>query len=88
MAVNTDTWTRRTRFGLGAAMLVSGWGTTRCTGEQQQAEPMDVLNLYGRWVSGYSGIPPKFIYMSGVVSMALGACLIGSAALRTDKESR
>ena len=66
-------------------MLVSGWGTTRCTGEQQQAVPTDESTLYIRWVSGYSGLPTKFIYMTGVVSMALGACLIGSAALRTDK---
>ena len=89
MALNMNTKLRRTMFGLGAALLVGGWGTTRYADEQQQAVRSGDSRRYVAWIRGLSGdIPTKTIYMTGVLSMALGAGLIGLAALRTNKESR
>ena len=79
---------RRTMIGLGAALLVGGWGTTRYADEQQQTLPVGQDTRFTLWAYGWSTIPTKRIYMIGVIGMALGAALIGFAALRTDEESR
>lgn len=91
---------RRLILGLGAALLVGGWGTTRYADEQQQSIPTAEAHLRGSaeriklWSEGYGGevgevdLPPsKTIYAAGVVSMAIGAGLIGFAIPRPGDRS-
>ena len=72
---------QRILFGLGAALLVGGWGGTRFANKQQQTVPAG-LGRELRW-SRYD----EDIYRNGVVAMALGAGLIGFGAIRTRKET-
>ena len=71
---------RRLTLGIGAALLVGGWGVTRYADEQQEGP----RSKYRLWFSGYDGghIPSRVIYGTGVLGMAIGAGLIGFAVLR------
>ena len=73
---------RRLMLGIGAALLVGGWGTTRYADEQQQQAGESLK--YGHWFWGgpFNGIPGRVFYGGGVICMALGAGLIGFGVLR------
>ena len=79
---------RRIVLGLGAALLVGGWGTTRYADEQQQTEPGIRNGKLALWVSGEAFgretrvIPSRVIYGTGIIGMAIGAGLIGFGILR------
>ncbi len=80
-----NTWTQRTLIGVGAALLVGGWGTTQYAHEERQsvaasADAERVVNW--KTLAGISSI-----YTTGVVFMALGAGLMGFGATRTNKET-
>ena len=95
-----NTWTRRTLIGLGAVLLIGGWGITGYTSKwtsgltsyslyrhERQAEepdeqdPMQASTRKDRWEQRGGAE----IFAAGVVSMALGAGVIGVATLRADK---
>ncbi len=69
-------WIRRTLIGVGAALLVGGWGITGWVRE-------------GLLLAHENSTMAQFMnaYIAGVVSMALGAGLIGFGAIRTNKEA-
>lgn len=75
---------RRLMLGLGAALLVGGWGTTRYADEQQQTVSVSTRGQKSNlWSEGRGGlVASKTIYAGGVLSMALGAGLIGFAIPR------
>ena len=65
---------RRLMLGIGAALLVGGWGATQYGKQLQTVFPR------GRsWSSHPSG---RYIYISGYTGMAVGAGLIGFGVLR------
>ena len=72
--------TRSGLIGIGAALLVGGWGMTTYAKGQQQAELRDeypashILKRYRGWQK------------NGIFLMALGAGVIGFGAIRTNKE--
>ena len=67
--------TRRILLGIiGAALVVGGWGLTRYADEQQQ-----VVSPGETWDSLLAS---RVIFGGGVLSMAIGAGLIGLALLR------
>ena len=84
---------RRLLLGIGAALLIGGWGTTRYAHEQvslrqSQETVSEILRSTG-WHKGTKRsdsetrtIPTKHIYAAGVIGMALGAGLIGFALPR------
>ncbi len=73
---------RRLTVGIGAALLVGGWGATRYADQQVQAGTGLI------WLEGYQESygtytpPGHLVCAAGVVSMAVGAGLIGFAVLR------
>lgn len=81
---------RRIVLGLGAALLVGGWGTTRYADEQQQI--VSVQSRSGKvdlWSEGRGGlVASQSIYAAGVLVMALGAGLIGFAIPRPRDRSK
>ncbi len=70
-----NTRTRRTLIGVGAALLVGGWGMTQFA--------------VNELASGYYWCHSTrhYFQMAAVVPMALGAGLIGFGAIRTNKET-
>ncbi len=89
-------WIRRTLIGVGAALLVGGWGLTRYAHAQQQIMGAGAAR-YRLWVGMDAGgrnheewrlvIGSRVYYGTGVMSMAVGAGLIGFGAIRTNKEA-
>ena len=74
---------RRIVLGVGAALLVGGWGTTRYADEQQQTISITYDGRMLMWKGEEWGLlASKTIYAAGVLSMALGAGLIGFAIPR------
>ena len=76
---------RRLMLGIGAALLVGGWGATRYVVQQQRSFGSEARRErgvvhYPRWDPGASY--GQAIYIGGFVSMAIGAGLIGFAVLR------
>lgn len=75
-------------LGVGAALLVGGWGITRYADEQQSI--YTGAGSYARldgWDEGLESLPAsKTIYAAGVVTMAIGAGLIGFSALPGDSK--
>ena len=70
---------RRIMLGLGAALLVGGWGMTQRTVHILSHESVERMTRYAK----QSG--SKFdddIFLGGVVTMAIGAGLIGFAFMR------
>ncbi len=69
-------------LGIGAALLIGGWGATGCAKEQQQSASTDIrLAIWaGRTADTSAG--SRTIYAWGVLSMAVGAGLIGFAIYR------
>lgn len=95
-----NTWTRRTLIGLGAVLLIGGWGITGYTSkwtsgltsdalyapdrqpeEPDEQRPMQASTRKDLWEQRGGAE----IFAAGVVSMALGAGVIGVATLRADK---
>ncbi len=74
-----NTWTRRTLIGVGTALLVGGWGSTRYAHAQQQSVSARIRA--NQW------IVDRGVFRRGVVAMALGAGLIGFCAIGTRKET-
>ena len=83
--------TRRILLGIiGAALVVGGWGLTRYADEQQQVvSPGETTNdaRIKVWADGWywvrdSLLASRLIFGGGVLSMAIGAGLIGFALLR------
>ena len=74
---------RRLMLGIGAALLVGGWGTTQFAHELLQTYEGSARQIAWR-VKVYEGWggPGRVIYGVGVISMAVGAGLIGFAVLR------
>ncbi len=74
---------RRLVLGIGAALLIGGWGATRYAAQQQSTFPpvggRRTIGIYSPWHAGE--LYGQTIYIGGVVSMAVGAGLIGFAAL-------
>ena len=82
---------RRWMLGIGAALLIGGWGMTRYADARQLAmdnQRQPALRLWtGRYRSPSSWLPntnvaSRTIFGSGVVAMAVGAGLIGFAIQR------
>lgn len=75
---------RRLMLGIGAALLVGGWGATRFAHEQQQSFSADGWRQHVWTTKTHIRLvgPSQVIYGAGVISMALGAGLIGFAVLR------
>ena len=69
--------------GVGAVLLAGGWGLTGYAKEQQAA--------FGHarqiWEEGFHVVASRTVYVTGVVSMALGAGLIGFGAIGMRKET-
>ncbi|MEE9130546.1 MAG: hypothetical protein V3T84_11055 [Phycisphaerales bacterium] len=63
---------RRLMLGIGAALLVGGWGATRYAAQHQRA--------YSYYRS--DAVCQRTVYIGGVVTMAIGAGFIGFAVLR------
>ena len=83
---------RRILLVVGAGFLVSGWGITRYADEQQQSDVASTGKKYedarnrtwhGEWDDSLAS---KSIYAAGVLSMAVGAGLMGLSALRGDSK--
>lgn len=73
--------TRQWILGVGTALLVGGWGVTGCAKEQQQSAPTDAGLVV--WVgSPITSVGSQTIYACGVLSMAVGAGLLGFAIYR------
>ena len=73
--------TRQWILGVGTALLVGGWGVTGCAKEQQKSALTDMgFVLWGGTV--VTSARSKTIYACGVLSMAVGAGLIGFAIYR------
>ncbi len=72
---------RRIGLGLGAALLVGGWGMMRYADEQQQTASVG-KSRFTLWRDGIgeSLSPSRHIYTAGVVLIALGAGTIGLSA--------
>ena len=66
---------RRLLIGVGAALLIGGWGTTRYAHEQQMSRRLDGNHRAALWGE------TRHIYGAGVLGMAVGAGLIGFAIL-------
>ncbi len=81
-----NTRTRRTLICVGAALLLGGWALTGYADEQQQTVPVGTRRAH-LWVGSSGPVASRTFYMTGVVSMALGAGLIGFGAIRTNKEA-
>lgn len=75
---------RRLMLGIGAALLVGGWGATRYVVQQQRTFPpvggRRTIGTYDPWHAGE--LYGQTIYIGGVIGMAVGAGLIGFAVLR------
>ena len=84
---------RRLVLGVGAALVVGGWGLTRFASEQRQAagstasawwgetpvapETADAPGALAKKVEWAGGLPAMSIFLWGVMSMGLGAGLMG-----------
>ena len=85
---------RRLLLGLGAALAVGGWGLTQYAEEQQQSMPVPAERTR-MWVEGGKHIWPdqlaefsgssREIYGAGIISMAIGAGLVGIAGPRVKR---
>ena len=83
---------RRFVLGLGAVLLVVGWGVTRYADTQQaavaqgKAAPLTVWTgektKVGTWVSKKKFLPGRTLYVGGMVGMAVGAALVVFASPR------
>ena len=76
---------RRFVLGIGAALLVGGWGATHYADEQQQI-PSSPTAKYRMWMLDdergmWSRPASRRLYGGGVISMGLGAFLIGVSIL-------
>ncbi len=69
---------RRLMSGIGAALLVGGWGVTRFADEPQHAINSGSRSVLNGGTSARNGA----IYGIGVLSMAVGAGFIGYVVLR------
>ncbi len=80
---------RRLILGVGAALLVFGWGLTRYAHEQQQSLPANAAR-FRAWDAGHTNdgdvTPSSDLYAAGVTIMASGAGCIGFGALRLKRE--
>lgn len=79
----TNNTVRRIVLGIGAALLIGGWGMTRYAHDRQQT--MGSLGV-SVWIGSledpnYAPMAGQTIYVVGVLGMALGAGVIGFAAL-------
>ena len=85
---------RQTLVGIGAALLVGGWGMTKYA-DAQVAVVSSLgtavhLNTWanGRVARNWIISPTRTTYKNGVLCMAFGAGLIGFGLSRKDKELR
>ncbi|MHC4766098.1 MAG: hypothetical protein ACYTF2_13430 [Planctomycetota bacterium] len=77
---------RRALLGLGAVLLIAGWGCTRYADSQQQAvasgksEPLGVWQgervKTSTWVGQQEFVPGKTLYRAGILCMGLGAAVV------------
>ena len=76
---------RRVIIGVGAALLVGGWGTTQYVHERLMTYPADQLSSpRSRAWHGprHNRVKLRSVFFCGLVGMAAGAGLMGFGALR------
>jgi hypothetical protein len=80
--------TRRIILGIGAALLVGGWGLTRYAHEQQESVVDDARDII--WVGGDNIFirGSRTYFGAGVASMAIGAGLIGFGVPKGSDQGR
>ena len=76
---------RRVALGLGAALLVGGWGLTRYAETQQQTDQAGAPRRR-IWVGTFDAKVPasRSYYAGGIAGMAIGAGLLGLGWLREE----